>query len=345
MRTLVALLLLLAVCVPVAAPAGASAQGDEGPPTELWKEYPLDETAPASPSDSGEEEGAVPQARPVPADEADGGGVSPLILLAVALLALVVAAAAMLLRARRRQPAPVKPTPARALAAPATNGAAARPALGYTTVPAPGEAESARMREEARLIHKACEEHQLVLGKLVRDLETQAGPDLSRPGLTHALERLAAKEYECLVVTRLDRLTRSPARLGVLLRMLSEREARLIVIDIGLDTGTEDGRVAAETLMTVGALEEKTIEQRTSPGHEAAGSARRASGRPAVADRPSLKRRIADMRASGMTLQAIADTLNAEGVPTVRGGAQWRPSSVQAAAGYKRPSRGSGRGK
>jgi hypothetical protein len=37
-----------------------------------------------------------------------------------------------------------------------------------------------------------------------------------------------------------------------------------------------------------------------------------------------------------MTLQAIADRLNAEGVPTVRGGAKWRPSSVQAAAGYKR---------
>jgi hypothetical protein len=61
-------------------------------------------------------------------------------------------------------------------------------------------------------------------------------------------------------------------------------------------------------------------------------------GRPAVSDRPLLQRRIATMRASGMTLQAIADTLNAEGVPTLRGGAEWRPSSVQAATGYKRPS-------
>jgi hypothetical protein len=46
------------------------------------------------------------------------------------------------------------------------------------------------------------------------------------------------------------------------------------------------------------------------------------------------------MRARGMTLQAIADTLNAEGVPTLRGGAEWRPSSVQAAVGYKRPKKG-----
>ena len=44
------------------------------------------------------------------------------------------------------------------------------------------------------------------------------------------------------------------------------------------------------------------------------------------------------MREDGMTLQAIADALNADGVPTLRGGAMWRPSSVQRAAGYRRPS-------
>jgi hypothetical protein len=38
-----------------------------------------------------------------------------------------------------------------------------------------------------------------------------------------------------------------------------------------------------------------------------------------------------------MTLQAIADSLNDEGVPTLRGGSRWRPSSVQAATGYRRP--------
>ena len=43
------------------------------------------------------------------------------------------------------------------------------------------------------------------------------------------------------------------------------------------------------------------------------------------------------MRTAGMTLQAIADVLNSEGVPTLRGGAMWRPSSVQSAAGYRRP--------
>jgi hypothetical protein len=42
------------------------------------------------------------------------------------------------------------------------------------------------------------------------------------------------------------------------------------------------------------------------------------------------------MRAEGMTLQAIADRLNEEGVPTVRGGAKWRPSSLRVGLGSKR---------
>jgi hypothetical protein len=44
-----------------------------------------------------------------------------------------------------------------------------------------------------------------------------------------------------------------------------------------------------------------------------------------------------------MSLQAISDALNADGVPTLRGGTHWRPSSVQAATGYSRPPAGPGR--
>jgi hypothetical protein len=43
------------------------------------------------------------------------------------------------------------------------------------------------------------------------------------------------------------------------------------------------------------------------------------------------------MRAANMTLQAIADRLNADDVPTLRGGMKWRPSSIQSALGYRRP--------
>jgi DNA invertase Pin-like site-specific DNA recombinase len=102
------------------------------------------------------------------------------------------------------------------------------------------------------------------------------------------------------------------------------------------DTDDDDGRLAADLLVEVSRWEFARLSERTRNGLEAARRTGRATGRPAVGDYPHLKERIADMRAEGMTLQAIADRLNEEGVPTVRGGAKWRHSSVQAAAGYRR---------
>jgi hypothetical protein len=61
-------------------------------------------------------------------------------------------------------------------------------------------------------------------------------------------------------------------------------------------------------------------------------------GRPGLAHRaPELAERIRMLRDGGESLQAIADALNEEGVPTPRGGDRWRPSSVQSALGYRRP--------
>ena len=39
------------------------------------------------------------------------------------------------------------------------------------------------------------------------------------------------------------------------------------------------------------------------------------------------------MRSANMTLQEIADQLNAESIPTLRGGREWRPSTIQTALG------------
>jgi DNA invertase Pin-like site-specific DNA recombinase len=123
------------------------------------------------------------------------------------------------------------------------------------------------------------------------------------------------------------------ANLPPLLRWFTEPERTLVAIDLRLDTATEAGRLAAFALAGVGGWEHERISARTRRGLEAA----RSRGRAAVADQPELRERIVRMREQGLTLQAIADALNEEGVPTLRGGAKWRPSSVQRAAGYRRP--------
>jgi DNA invertase Pin-like site-specific DNA recombinase len=211
-------------------------------------------------------------------------------------------------------------------------------ALGYTTFPERKRVISPEGRYQARRISAACEARGMVLHQLVGDVRSYSGPDLERPGLTHALDLLANGEASCLVVAGLDRLSTSAANLGTVIEWLEDIGSRLVVIDIDLDTDTEEGRLAARALARIGAVERRSgIAPAARPPRRVPPGGTR--GRPAVADLPLLQRRIATMRASGMTLQAIADTLNKEGVPTLRGGAKWRPSSVQAATGYKRPGR------
>jgi DNA invertase Pin-like site-specific DNA recombinase len=172
--------------------------------------------------------------------------------------------------------------------------------------------------------------------EVVHEREPANGKALSRPGLTYALERIAKHEAGVLVVSELSRVTRSAADLGTVLQWISRSNARFVAAAHALDTHRMDGRLATDLLVEVSGWEAARLSERTRNGLEAARRKGRLTGRPAVADNPDLKERILQMRSEGMTLQAIADRLNEEGVPTVRGGSKWRHSSVQAAAGYKR---------
>jgi DNA invertase Pin-like site-specific DNA recombinase len=190
------------------------------------------------------------------------------------------------------------------------------------------DAQEAAIRDE-------CARRGWTLLEVVRD-EGASAKSLDRPGLRSALERIAAGEAGGLLASKLDRLSRSVVDFGVLLEWFGEADATLVALDLGLDTSTPGGRLVANVFASVAEWEREVIGARTRDGLAAARAQGKAISRPAVADNPKLRRRIETMRARGMTLQAIADRLNREGVPTPRGGAKWRHSSVQAAAGYKR---------
>ena len=210
----------------------------------------------------------------------------------------------------------------------------AGPALGYVR-PTP-DAELGLMRQ-ARAIERVCSECGLDLAGLLSDEDTPDAADSCAPALRHALEQIAEGQASALVVAELSSLASSAAGIGTMMDWFTRTGARLIAADVGLDTATTGGRMAAKALSAAGQLERRKLQERTRQGLEAAREKGARHGRPAVADRPELGARIRALRARGWTLQAIADTLNTEGVPTLRGGAEWRPSSVQSAAGYKRP--------
>jgi DNA invertase Pin-like site-specific DNA recombinase len=207
-------------------------------------------------------------------------------------------------------------------------------ALGYASVPAEGGADG--LDEQKRTIERDADRLGFELVEVVREREPKTGGALDRAGLSYVIERIAAGEATCIVVSALDKLSRSVSELGTIVQWLERNDVRLVAVDIELDTASPGGHATARALASVARWEHERLSERTRSGLAAARAKRREGSGP---DWIEIRQRIAKMRADGMTLQAIADKLNAEGVPTQRGGAEWRPSSVQTAAGYKRRSR------
>ena len=208
--------------------------------------------------------------------------------------------------------------------------------VGYASGCGAGDVVRRELDQQARVIARECERRGLELMEVVREREPSNGKALTRPGFAYALERIALGDASGLVVSELCRITRSAAELGKVIEWLVRSHARLVAAAQAFDTEAVEGQLAAELLVEVSRWESARLSERTRTGLRTARRSGRRIGRPAVVDDPDLRARIAQMRADGMTLQAIADRLNEEGVPTVRGGAKWRHSSLQAAAGYVR---------
>jgi DNA invertase Pin-like site-specific DNA recombinase len=208
--------------------------------------------------------------------------------------------------------------------------------IGYASCVHAGPSAALELKDQAEVITAESKRRGFELIELVGEQTPASGKGLSRPGLSYALDRIRSGEASGMLVVELSRITQSVSELGTIMDWLRRLDVRLIAAADSFDSQSGEGRLAGALLIEVSKWERNRISERTRNGLQAARLSGRSAGRASVADDPDLSRRIARMRAQGMTLQAIADRLNEEGVPTVRGGAKWRHSSVQAAAGYRR---------
>lgn len=209
--------------------------------------------------------------------------------------------------------------------------------LGYARVSTAGQEDSgAGLDAQAELIEQAATMRPWEVREIVRD--AGSGKDLDRGTLYAALERLVKGEADALVVAKLDRLTRSLVDFSMLLQWFEEAGKSLIALDFDLDTSTPTGELVAHIIIAVAQWERRAIGQRTK---EALSAVRARGGQVgAVAGDTELAELVRSLRHDeGLTLDAIAERLNAEGVPTVRGGAVWRKSALVTLLGYKRPPR------
>ena len=130
------------------------------------------------------------------------------------------------------------------------------------------------------------------------------------------------------MVAKIDRLGRSYETM-TLVGDASREGWRLVAVDMGLDSATPEGELVAGALTMAARFEWRRISQRQREKFDEL--RRRGDPRGRAATPHDVADRIVAMRGAGVTYQAIADALNADKVPTVRGGGEWRPSSVRSA--------------
>lgn len=200
--------------------------------------------------------------------------------------------------------------------------------VGYARVSTTEQADGGNgLAAQEEAIRQACAARGWVLSRVARD-EGLSGGSLDRPGLRGALGDVADRRVAGLVVAKLDRLSRSVVDFATLLDWFEEAEATLVALDLGIDTSSPGGRLVANVFASVAEWERAQTSVRTKEGLAVLRVEGRPISRPALADKPEILKRIEALRAEGKTFQSICDTLNAEGVPTLRGAAAWRPSAL-----------------
>lgn len=160
--------------------------------------------------------------------------------------------------------------------------------------------------------------------------DTASGKSLERSGIQQALATMENGGPKVLVAAKLDRLSRSAIDFLSLVQRAEANGWALVMLDPAVDMTDPMGRFTAGILAQVAELERAMIGRRTKEALARAKARGTRLGMPSAL-REATAERIQHMRDDGMTLAAIADTLNRERVRTPTGRGQWWPASVRQA--------------
>lgn len=152
----------------------------------------------------------------------------------------------------------------------------------------------------------------------------ESAKSLNRPGIRQAVAMLRNQEADCLVIYKLDRLTRRLADWTYLVENLfNEKGAALMSVTDSIDTRTAAGRMVLNMIVTVAQWERETISERvrTAMQHKKANGATfggKRTAQPANKWQPTPEDEavvLEVLRANpGASLRTLADALNARGV-------------------------------
>lgn len=150
-----------------------------------------------------------------------------------------------------------------------------------------------------------------------------------RPAMKAALEDLRARRADALVVSKLDRLSRSLIDFAQMLETARKQGWHVVMLDLELDTSTPMGKLSANMLANVAQYEREMIGLRTKEALAVKRSRGERLGRERVIT-PAVERRIRQLRdKKGLSYQAIAAALDEAGVPSPAGGERWNWSTIR----------------
>lgn len=157
------------------------------------------------------------------------------------------------------------------------------------------------------------------------------GANTDRPAFQKMLEDIREKKIDCVVVYKVDRLSRSLSDFVKVLQFFEEQQVTFVSITQHFNTNTSMGRLTLNILLSFAQFEREMISERTK---DKMGAARKkgkwVGGLPGLGyevDKPTKKllinpkeaviiRRIFQLYIEGKSLRDIAQTLNAEGFRT-----------------------------
>lgn len=181
-------------------------------------------------------------------------------------------------------------------------------------------------------------------------MDDESGKSLSRDGIQKVLQLVRSKKVDCVIIAKLDRLTRNLRDLLMILDVFKRSGVALISLNESIDTSTPIGRMMVNMLGVFNEFERENIGQRVKEclghkkskggcvgqvpyGYESYLIVSDGATKPVKMLRRNESEQIIisqmkRLRTSGLSVQKICETLNSEGLVT-RKGTPWTQQNMQ----------------
>jgi len=213
-------------------------------------------------------------------------------------------------------------------------------AIGYVRVSTEEQAVTGvSLDAQEEKIRAYCIAKEWDLNRVIRD-EGYSAKDLNRPGIQEIISGCKRKDFDVVVILKLDRLTRSVKDLGYLVEdVFQKNDIAFSSLQDNFDTATANGRMVMNILATLAQWERDIISEGTKDAMQFMRKDLKLVGAvpfgyncnngklsPNPEEAVVVQKMVA-LRKRGRSYQKIAAHLNAKEIPSKNGG-KWHPKTV-----------------